>query len=40
MKSVTKTVKNPLIVKDEEERSAAQAIVDATPQKIIDACSS
>jgi len=32
----TKTVKNPLIVKDEEERAAAQAVVDATPQPVID----
>ena len=37
MESVTKTVRNPLIVKDEEERTAAQAIVDATPQAVIDA---
>lgn len=33
----TETVRNPLIVKDEEERAAAQAIVDATPQSVIDA---
>ena len=32
----TETVKNPLIVKDEEERAAAQAVVDATPQAVID----
>ena len=32
----TETVKNPLIVKDEEERAAAQAVVDATPQPVID----
>ena len=31
------SVRNPLIVKDEEERAAAQAIVDATPQSVIDA---
>ena len=31
------TVPNPLIVKDEEERAAAQAVVDATPQAVIDA---
>ena len=37
MESVIKTVRNPLIVKDEEERAAAQAIVDATPQAVIDA---
>jgi len=36
MQSVTKTVKNPLIVRDEEEREAAQTIVDATPQDVID----
>ena len=33
----TESVRNPLIVKDEEERAAAQAIVDATPQSVIDA---
>lgn len=27
-------VRNPLIVKDEEERAAAQAIVDATPEEV------
>jgi len=31
------TVRNPLIVKDEGERAAAQAVVDATPQEVIDA---
>jgi len=36
MESTTETVKNPLIVKDEEERAAAQAVVDATPQSVID----
>jgi len=30
------TVPNPVIVKDEEERAAAQAVVDATPQPVID----
>ena len=35
--TVTKTVRNPLIVQDEEERAAAQAIVDATPQAVKDA---
>lgn len=30
-------VRNPLIVKDEEERAAAQAVIDATPQSVIDA---
>ena len=29
-------VANPLITKDNEERTAAQAIVDATPQPVID----
>jgi hypothetical protein len=29
-------VTNPLITKDSEERAAAQAIVDATPQSVID----
>ena len=37
MESTTETVRNPLIVKDEEERAAAQAVVDATPQEVIDA---
>jgi hypothetical protein len=37
MESTTTTVPNPLIVKDEEERAAAQAVVDATPQAAIDA---
>jgi len=32
----TETVKNPLIIKDEEQRAAAQAVVDATPQPVID----
>ena len=35
MESTTETVRNPLIVKDEEERAAAQAVVDATPQSVI-----
>ncbi len=30
------TVANPVIVKDTEERAAAQAVVDATPQPVID----
>ena len=30
-------VPNPLITKDNEERAAAQAIIDATPQPVIDA---
>ena len=29
-------IENPLITKDNEERAAAQAIVDATPQEVID----
>ena len=33
---VTTTVANPLIVKDEEERAAAQAVIDATPQPVKD----
>lgn len=36
MQSVTETVRNPLIVKDEEERAAAQAVIDATPQAVKD----
>jgi hypothetical protein len=31
---VTATVANPLIVKDDEERAAAQAIIDATPGPV------
>lgn len=31
------TVRNPAIVLDEEQRAAAQAIVDATPQEVKDA---
>ena len=31
---VTTTVANPLIVKDNEERAAAQAIIDATPGSV------
>ena len=37
LESTTETVRNPLVVKDEEERAAAQAVVDATPQAVIDA---
>lgn len=40
MESTTTTVRNPLIVRDEEERAAAQAVVDATPQAVIDAFNS
>ena len=32
--STTTTVANPLIVKDDEERAAAQAIIDATPGPV------
>ena len=35
--SSTETVTNPLIVTDVSERTEAQAIVDATPQAVIDA---
>ena len=35
--AVTVTVDNPLITADNEERAEAQAIVDATPQEVIDA---
>ena len=31
------TIKNPEVVKDEEERAAAQAVIDSTPQAVIDA---
>ena len=31
------TVTNPIIIKDEEERAAAQAVIDSTPQAVIDA---
>lgn len=40
LESTTETVRNPLIVKDEEERAAAQAVVDATPQSVIDSLNS
>ena len=36
MESVTTTIRNPLIVADEEERAAAQAIVNSTPEGVID----
>ena len=32
--STTTTVANPVIVKDNEERAAAQAIIDATPGPV------
>lgn len=35
--TVEQEYRNPLIVKDEAERAAAQAVVDATPQAVIDA---
>jgi hypothetical protein len=34
------TIENPLITKDNEERAEAQAVVDATPQEVIDAYNS
>ena len=34
--ATTTTVENPLITQDNAERAAAQAIVDATPQSVID----
>lgn len=34
--STTATVANPLIVKDDEERAAAQAIINTTPQPVKD----
>ena len=37
IESTTESVRNPLVVKDEEERAAAQAVVDAIPQAVIDA---
>lgn len=37
---VETTVDNPKIVKDDEERAAAQAVIDATPQAVIDAYNS
>jgi hypothetical protein len=36
MEVTTETVDNPVIIKDTEERAAAQAVVDATPQPVID----
>lgn len=35
--STVTVIENPEITKDNEERAAAQAIVDATPQEVIDA---
>lgn len=37
MEAVTETVRNPEIVRDEQEREAAQAVVDGTPQNVKDA---
>jgi hypothetical protein len=37
MESTTTTVRNPLIVRDEEERAAAQATISSTPQEVINA---
>jgi hypothetical protein len=34
--ATTETVDNPLIVADDAERAAAQAVVDATPQEVKD----
>jgi hypothetical protein len=34
--ATTATVENPLITKDNTERATAQAVVDATPQSVID----
>jgi len=31
------TIENPLITTDNSERAAAQAVVDATPQAVVDA---
>lgn len=39
MDAVSETIENPLITKDNEERAEAQAIIDATPQEVIDAYS-
>jgi hypothetical protein len=40
MESVTETIRNPLIVQDETERAEAQAVVDSTPQEVVDAYAS
>ncbi len=34
--NTTETIENPLITKDNEERAAAQAVIDATPQPVKD----
>ena len=36
LEETTESIRNPLVVKDEEERAAAQATIDATPQNVID----
>lgn len=40
METTIETVRNPLVVKDEEERATAQSVIDATPQSVIDAINS
>jgi hypothetical protein len=35
--TTTETIRNPKIIRDEEERAAAQLVVDNTPQEVIDA---
>lgn len=35
--SITEEIRNPEIIRDEEERSKAQEVVDATPKEVIDA---
>jgi hypothetical protein len=39
LEPTTETIPNPLIVSDNAERAVAQAIVDATPQEVIDSLS-
>ena len=33
--TVTESVRNPVVIKDEQERAEAQSVVDATPQEVI-----
>jgi len=40
LEETTESIRNPLVVKDEEERAAAQAVVDATPESVIEAVNS
>ena len=40
MESTTETIRNPLIVKDEEERTTAQEIINNTPAAVIEAVES